>query len=143
MARTKTPPRVVLDTNVVLSALIFGGGPGRLRPLWQSGHCVPLISAETAAELMRALAYPKFDLDDLMQEELLADYLPYADAVRIPEPPPTVPKCRDPFDLAFLRLADAGKAKMLLTGDKDLLTLGGQTPFAILRVEAFFKLVGA
>jgi hypothetical protein len=40
--RMKAPPRVVLDTNVVLSALLFGGGwAARLRTGWQSGRFVP------------------------------------------------------------------------------------------------------
>ena len=51
------PLRVVLDTNVVLSALVFGGGlAGRLRVGWQQGVFVPLASTATAQELMRVLA---------------------------------------------------------------------------------------
>ena len=70
----KAPPRVVLDTNVVLSALLFGGGPAaRVRVGWQSGRFVPLASTATAQELVRVLAYPKFELSAGEQEELLAD----------------------------------------------------------------------
>ena len=53
------PLLVVLDTNVVLSALVFGGGTaGRLRGLWPQGVLVPLASTATAQELVRVLAYP-------------------------------------------------------------------------------------
>lgn len=132
------PPRVVLDTNVVLSALVFGGGSAaRLRQAWQGGHCLPLVSTATAQELIRVLAYPKFRLTADQQRELLADYLPYARAVRVPEPPPAVPACRDPFDAPFLQLAVAGKADLLVSGDKDVLALAGQTRFAILAPSAF------
>ena len=118
------PWRVVLDTNVVLSALVFGGGvAGRLRGLWQQGAFVPLASTATAHELVRVLAYPKFGLSAADQDELLADYLPYTTTVRIPQPPPRVPLCRDPLDAPFLHLAVAGKAQMLVSGDKDLLSL--------------------
>ncbi|MBK6557146.1 MAG: PIN domain-containing protein, partial [Comamonadaceae bacterium] len=56
-----TPLRVVLDTNVVLSALVFGGGAaGRVRLCWQQGTFVPLASTATVQELVRVLAYPKF-----------------------------------------------------------------------------------
>ena len=56
-----TPPRVVLDTNLVLSALVFSHGRlGPLRRAWQAGLCMPLVSAVTAAELLRVLQYPKF-----------------------------------------------------------------------------------
>jgi uncharacterized protein len=117
-------PRVVLDTNVVLSALVFGKGTtARLRVLWQGGHFLPLVSTATASELVRVLAYPKFRLDASAQQELLADYLPYATAIRIPRSPPAVPSCRDSFDLPFLHLAITGKADALVTGDADLLTL--------------------
>jgi putative PIN family toxin of toxin-antitoxin system len=119
-----SPMRVVLDTNVVLSALVFGGGQaGRLRQAWQQAAFVTLVSTATAQELMRVLAYPKFRLSRSDQSELLADYLPYAQTVRIPQPPPTVPDCRDPLDVPFLHLAVVGQAQWLVSGDKDLLTL--------------------
>ena len=66
---------VVLDTHVVLSALVSGGGlAGRLRVGWRQGVFVPMASTATAQELV--LAYPKFRLSKLEQDELLADYLP-------------------------------------------------------------------
>lgn len=121
-----TAPLVVLDTNVVLSALVFGGGSSaRVRDGWQSGRFVPLASAATARELVRVLAYPKFKLSAQEQEDLLADYIPWVRVVRIPEPPPAVPGCRDPLDVAFLHLAVAGRARVLVSGDKDLLALAG------------------
>ena len=123
--RGGTVPRVVFDTNVVLSALVFFKGPSAgLRAAWQSGLSVPLVSTATARELVRVLGYPKFRLDPHQQRELLGDYLPCAQVVRIPEPPPKVPACRDPFDVPFLHLATAGCATFLVTGDADLLTLG-------------------
>lgn len=121
------PLRVVLDTNVVLSALVFGGGlAGRLRAAWQQGVFVPLASTATAQELVRVLAYPKFRLSKLEQDELLADYLPHTETVRIPQPPPSVPDCRDLLDLPFMHLAVAGKADVLVSGDRDLLVLADE-----------------
>jgi putative PIN family toxin of toxin-antitoxin system len=108
----------------VLSALVFGAGTaGRLRLGWQQGAFAPLVSTATVQELIRVLAYPKFGLSRSEQDELLADYLPHTQAVRIPVPPPTVPKCRDPLDVPFMHLAVAGKAKVLVSGDRDLLAL--------------------
>lgn len=135
----KRPPRVVLDTNVVLSALIFGGGPAAgVRTGWQSGRFVPLASQSTVAELVRVLRYPKFALSTAEQEELLADYLPWVQVVQVPDPPPGVPRCRDPFDLPFLHLAVAGKAHVLVSGDRDLLALAHAPGIClILGVEAF------
>lgn len=117
-------PRWALDTNVALSALIRPGGiTGRLRLAWQIGLFVPLVSRDTASELIRVLAYPKFRLSRIEQHDLLADYLPWAETVRIADPPPRTPDCRDPHDLPFLQLALAAKADALVTGDADLLVL--------------------
>ena len=138
--RVTGAPRVVLDTSVVASALIFPGGPaGRLRAAWQRHRFEPLASTATAAELMRVLAYPKFKLTAEEQHELLADYLPYASPVVVSEPPPAVPACRDPHDLPFLHLAAAGRARWLVTGDADLLALATQPrlKFRIVRLAEF------
>jgi putative PIN family toxin of toxin-antitoxin system len=137
----RAPPRVVLDTNVVLSALLFRSGPAaRVRAGWQGGDFAPLACAATARELVRVLAYPKFKLAAQEQEDLLADYMPWVHVVRIPDPPPTVPACRDPLDVAFLHLAIAGKAQALVSGDKDLLALAGARGLCpILGIDAFCR----
>lgn len=119
--------RVVLDTNVVLSALVFrGGAAGQVRLAWQRGQVLPLASTATVQELMRVLAYPKFRLSKADQDELLADYLPHVETVRIPVPPPVVPRCRDALDEPFMHLAVAGGAQVLVSGDQDLLTLAAE-----------------
>jgi putative PIN family toxin of toxin-antitoxin system len=119
--------RVVLDTNVVLSALVFrGGAAGQVRQAWQRGLLLPLVSKATAQELVRVLAYPKFRLSAAEQHELLADYLPYAETVRIAQPLPEVPHCRDPLDLPFMHLAVAGQAQVLVSGDRDLLAIAAE-----------------
>ena len=119
--------RVVLDTNVVLSALVFrGGAAGQVRQAWQRGRLLPLASSATVQELVRVLAYPKFRLSPAERDELLADYLPYVETVRIPQPPPTVPECRDVLDWPFMHLAVAGKAQILVSGDQDLLVIAAE-----------------
>lgn len=142
------PARVVLDTNIVLSALVFPRGfAGRLRLAWQSGVFLPLASTTTAEELMRVLAYPKFRLSAADQDELLADYLPHVQAVRIMQPPPSVPECRDPLDLPFMELAVAGRAQFLVSGDRDLLALAAEFEQAhgcpIVSLEEFFRAMGS
>lgn len=124
--------RVVLDTNVALSALVFPAGRlSWLRTAWRAGEIVPLVGRATAEELIRALAYPKFRLTNAEQEELLADYLPWCETVRVRQPP-AVPECRDPSDRPFLELALAGGADALVTGDDDLLALASRFAVPIL-----------
>jgi putative PIN family toxin of toxin-antitoxin system len=138
------PVRVVLDTNVVLSALVFrGGAAGQVRQAWQRGQLLPLASTATVQELVRVLAYPKFRLSPVEHDELLADYLPYAETVRIPQPPPRVPNCRDVLDLPFMHLAVAGKAQVMVSGDRDLLAIAAEferdCACPILTLDAFYK----
>lgn len=136
-------PRVVLDTNVVLSALVFrSASANRMRHAWQSGAIRPLVSTDTTRELLRVLAYPKFRLSASEQEELLADYLPHASSVRIGRTPTDVPECRDPHDQPFLWLAAASRAQALVSGDRDLLALAGQTRFEIVTPADFLFRLG-
>lgn len=130
------PLRTVLDTNVLVSALLFPEGAASwLRRMWRSKAILPLISRETASELIRVLGYPKFSLTRLEQEDLLADYLPYCEPVVVHEPP-ALPDCRDPFDRPFLALAVAGAADALVTGDADLLALASDFSVPIITPHA-------
>ena len=139
-----TAPVVVLDTNLVLSALVFVSGRlASLRTAWHSGRCIPLTSRATASELMRVPGYPKFKLSTDDRGELIADYLPYCRSVRIPARLPKLPQCRDAGDQMFIELAAVGKADLLVTGDKDLLVLAPQSGGRIVTAEAFLERLGA
>jgi len=132
--------RVVLDTNLVLSALVIAQGRlAVLRHAWQAKRFVPLVSQATTAELIRVLAYPKFKLTAGDQHELLADSLPWCETVCIPSPPPPTPVCRDVHGQPFLQPAVAGRAHYLVSGDRDVLALDGQMPYPIVMAEAFLK----
>lgn len=122
MGKKIAPPRVVIDTNVLVSCLLFGGRLVPLRDLWTERRIIPLLSRETFAEFHRGLTYPKFSLT---AEEIRAvidlEILPYFDVVEVTE---TIGEtCRDPHGRKFLAVAVAGRAAWLITGDKDLLEL--------------------
>ena len=126
------PLRLVLDTHVLLSSLLFRTGSlAWLREAWQSGTIRLLASRDTAAELIKVLSYPKFRLTDAEITEILGDYLPWCETVTVSRPP-DLPDCRDPLDLPFLALAQGAKADALVTGDKDLLILAETFPVPIL-----------
>jgi len=128
--------RVVLDTNTLVSALLFHGTASRLIPLWQSSRMTLLISGPILEEYLRVLAYPKFRLTDqeirgLIEEEVL----PFVETVK-----PTrrlIALCRDPEDAKFLECAVAGRARYLVTGDQDLRVLGAYRRVSILTVGEF------
>lgn len=131
------PCRIVFDTNVLISALVFKS-PGCywLRSLWVpvSGkrQVVPLASKDTTTELLRALHYRKFKLDEAAIEELLGDYLPHTELVRTVAARAKLPVCRDPADAMFLALAYAASADALVTGDADLLDVAPESRITIL-----------
>lgn len=116
--------RVVLDNNVVLSALLFTEGKmAWIRRGWQHGLLRPVVCRETTQELLRVLAYPKFRLSHEEQQILLGDFLPFCDVSTLPTPWPSLPKCRDEKDQVFLVLTHVIRADALITGDKDLLVM--------------------
>jgi len=131
--------RCVFDTTTVASALLFASGRlAWLRQYWRK-ECTPLISRATASELTRVLGYSKFRLSPDDSNELLAEYLPYCEIVEPSESCSVI--CRDVHDQPFLDLAWSGKADLLITGDNDLLSLAGQTTFAIETPEEFRRRV--
>ncbi len=133
MGKAVAPLRAVLDTNVVVSALLFARGRvSWLRRALQSGTVVPVVSRATVQELVRVLEYSKFALSREDREELLADFLLFAEVC--PEPVPSLRsvECRDPDDQVFLEVAIASGADVVVTGDADLLALAGKAGVPIL-----------
>ena len=122
--------RVVLDTNVVVSALLFRDGAlTPLRYLWRTGQFLPLVDRPCTEELLRVSSYPKFGLGPGDITALLEDYLPFAETVRPRRV--RVPRCRDEDDRKFLALAVSGSADALVSGDRATLALADRTRFAI------------
>ena len=133
-----TSPRVVLDTNCLISALLFSRGRfAWLRDAWQSRRFVTLASHHTVSELMRVLAYPKFELTRYEQETLLGEFLPYVETVRIASNADGLPEIRDSDDIIFLVLAAVGLADALVTGDGDILAVREQFHVPILTIAEF------
>ena len=138
---TAINPRIVFDTNVLLSALLFcGGRVSWIIPLWQQYKVVPLLSKETASELLRVLAYPKFKLTHDEQQCILQAFVPYVETVSI-RIAHNLPSCRNPHDQKFLTLAFDGHADYLVTGDDDLLAIENFTACPIITPEAFRQIM--
>lgn len=131
-------PRVVLDTNCLVSALIFSRGKfAWLREAWQAKRFVALASHDTVTELLRVLTYPKFKLTPDEQQTLLAEFLPYVEAVRIDTTPQGLPDIRDADDIIFLVLAEVGEADALVSGDGDIQAVKSRFRVPILTVPEF------
>ena len=133
--------RAVIDTNVVVSAFVFrSGAMAWLRERIANRALIPLVSDETLAELVRVLAYPRFGLAADERESVIVHYMEHAEAFKRPRTRARLPKCRDPHDEMFIRLAYAAKAEAVITGDDDLLALAAQSRIPILPPAAIFSL---
>ena len=114
--------RVVIDTNVMVSALLFEGVTSQLVLLWQKGAVTLLLSGEILQEYLRVLAYPKFQLAENEIRGLIeGEVLPFAEIVH-PTGRLRIVK-NDPSDDKFLECAVSGRAMVLLSGDKNVLAL--------------------
>ena len=132
--------KVVIDTNVLISALLFGGTPGKLIPLWQKHVIKPMASKEIIDEYLRVLTYPKFELDETEINFILyREILPYFDIIDTPDDQPIIAK--DTADDKFIHCALAGKAKYIITGDQHLLALKVYKGNQILSTSEFLKTV--
>lgn len=129
--------KIVIDTNVVVSGIIFGGIPAQiLAKVFNNSHqiiALEYIISEYFDIIHRVTAKRKFSpviamqtLNDLISN---ADIL---DASKI-----TAPECADPDDIKFLQAAIAGKAKFLISGDKHLLDVGKYKGGIVLKPKEF------
>jgi putative PIN family toxin of toxin-antitoxin system len=133
--------RVVLDTNVLISALLFKGELSKIVGLWQKGKIVPVISKETFSELKKVLEYPKFSLSSAEIESLIEDeILPFFEVVNVTKHVKGV--CRDPGDDKFISCALSANADAIVTGDKDFSNLRKYQSIKIIYGSYFIKMVG-
>lgn len=118
--------RLVLDTNIAVSGLIWSGPPARLIRLARSGSIAALTSNDLLDELHDVITRQKFvSLLERRQQHatfLIEDYAELCELVVPSQIPPTV--LRDPDDDAVLAAAAAGNADLIVSGDADLLDIG-------------------
>jgi putative PIN family toxin of toxin-antitoxin system len=126
--------RAVIDTNVLLSALLWGGTPHALMEQVRNGTVTLISSPALLAELTRVIDRPKFDVillrTNTSRAQTLAEVRLLAEVM---DPPPLAqPVCRDKDDDAVLALAIAAQADLVISGDDDLLSLGSFEGISIL-----------
>jgi putative PIN family toxin of toxin-antitoxin system len=130
--------RVVFDTNVIVSALLFENStPAQaFFATLKSGEV--LLSAPLAEEISRIIYHPKFDR--YLTDEQRADFITaLVEASALVEIKDTITICRDPKDNMILELAVSGKAEVIVTGDADLLVLNPFEQISILSPKDFLE----
>ncbi len=132
------PQAVVFDTNILFSATGWRGNPFQCVERARAGQ----VEAVTCPELLEELAEKlelKLGLSPERTAEALADYLSFLRVVSIPKILDAVPRDRE--DNAVLECAIEGRAEFVVSGNKDLLSLGTFRGIRIVRASEFLGLL--
>jgi putative PIN family toxin of toxin-antitoxin system len=133
--------RVVLDTNILISALLVQvGHPAAIYRAWQEGHFTLLTCAEQLDELRAALRKPVIAarIKPYKAGRLVNDLKELAETI---DTLPRVRRSPDATDDFLLALSEAGKADYLVTGDKSgLLSLARHASTRIVSASEFARL---
>ena len=127
--------RIVLDTNVLVSGIFFGGPPGEILHAWRSGEVQFVLSPEILEEYQQvgeelAARYEGADLRPFL--DLLVVHAEMVVGMPLPEP-----VCDDPEDDKFVACAVAANVSYIVSGDKHLLRVSGYQGIEIVRPRTF------
>lgn len=130
--------RIVIDTNVFVSSIVFGGKPRELIDLIADDILTLIIAQDLLTEIRRIIVarFPSF-LDDFLKVEKLLE----SDAIWIQLGDVTVSVSRDPDDNKFIEAALIGNCNYLVSGDKDLLDIKEYNGIKIVSVSEFLQLI--
>ena len=118
--------KVVADTNVVISGLLWGGPPNQILKWARDGLLDIIVCEETTVEVRRIIQYKRFskklsDLD-ISSNEVFSYFMNLSIFAPTPKIIPEVIH-EDGFDNIFLALASENKVHLIISGDKHLLDL--------------------
>ena len=128
------PERVVLDTNIVISGLLWRGKPYQCLLLARSGivqavYCPPML-AELADKLRRAFGFSENRIQAVLYDlQRVAERVDIAGSLRV--------VVADPDDDKFIECAVAASAAVIVSGDHHLLDLGKYGDIQILTAAEF------
>ena len=133
--------RAIVDTNVLLSGLLYHGAPHALIGRIRDGSLALISSPVLLAEFAEVIGRSKFDLvlssTNTSREACLAQVRQLAEVI---DPPPLPkPVCRDPDDDAVLAVGVAAKVDLIVSGDEDLLALGRYAEIPIVNAAEALK----
>jgi uncharacterized protein len=129
--------KVVLDTNVFISGVFFGGPPYQILSAWRDGKIQLIISQEILSEYCRVGEifvdkFPSIDLQPIL--DLVTIEAELYDAKEFSEP-----VCNDPDDDKFLACAIASGSRIIISGDKHLIKISGFEGIEVLKPSEFVK----
>lgn len=129
--------RVVIDTNVIVSAFGWLGKPEEVLRLVTKGKIVSYISTEMLAELRKVVSYPKFKFSEALQAQIIETVFFESSLVFVNESLNVI--ADDPEDNKVLECAVSAGADFIISGDKHLLNLKNFREIEILTPEDFLS----
>lgn len=139
----KHVPKAVLDTNVWVSALLWGGRPAAVVKAAEEGRVGVFASEEIVAEISQVLNYPKiakvYQPEGLLHAELIEAVLKTVTFVEVTKKISIV--LEHPADDKFIECALAAKADYIVSGDKHLLKVGSYKKTRIVSVSEFLQIL--
>lgn len=127
--------KVVLDTNVLISGIYFGGLPGKILEAWGARRFQLLVSTEILQEYLDVAERLADRYAGVEYESILGLIIQNAELVQpsdLPDPVST-----DPDDDKFLACALAGDSTTIISGDSDLINVSGYCGIKALAPKAF------
>lgn len=130
--------RFVLDTNVIVSALLLSGSVPRRAFDKVLAEGKPLVSVPVILELAEVLSRKHFN-KYLLEEERMHFLVGLLKEAEMFDTKERISECRDPKDNKFLELAFSGKADCIISGDDDLLVLNPFREIPIITPREFLS----
>jgi len=128
--------RIVFDTNIYISALMFPGGRAEAALLNViEGEAELIVSVPVIHEVLDVLAR-KFDRD---AEELARVAVYLTELGRVVKPKRKLAVLRDEPDNRIIECAVTGRANLIVTGNHAMLALGEHKGIRIVTLKAFLK----
>lgn len=146
MPSSKKPVlKAVLDVNVWVSALLWGGKPAEIIKATEQGKVRLVASEEILREISQVLNYPKlrkvYEAEEMTREELIGAVLKVVQLVEVNRRVKVV--LEHPADDKFLECALEAKADYLVSGDKHLLKAGNYEKIQVVSVREFLGVLEA
>lgn len=112
--------KIVIDTNIIISGIFFGGKPRELLSQWFSGRCTVICTEDILREYIRTIEKLTAKTNHLVSESIVTTIVENLEMI---ENIIFDSYSRDPDDDKFINCAISGNAQYIVTGDKDLIVL--------------------
>lgn len=131
---------IVLDTNVLMAGIFWSGPPFEILERWKKGLIKLVVSPEIIEEYTRVGKELSQDHSGVDVGPIL-DLIVTTSEICLPSPLPQ-PVCRDASDDKFIACALSAKADYIVSGDKDLVTIGDYGGIRVVKPKEFLNLMG-